>query len=393
MRVQQILAQTEDFAPNNTAFTTLAQTTDAVVYLYETSAPGASLDQPISGKLGICGNAWRKEQVSHVSNAEFSWMYNYFHWLTNDDHIEWANEQGIEFVPMLDQNKVKLRGWDKCWLTGYDKYGNEKEKCDKDRIQEELAETISQLVTPTRYLIGLNEPFDKNDDLPDKWVVAEDAAKLWGEYWMPIAKELGLKLVSSTTIQVNDKADWMGDFFKHCWELRDAEVPCDVETVEVLNIHHYSCYYDDYINKYSNTSTDEDSFYWYLINHLTDPEWEGHDQFDWETFILSRPIWITETSCNADYWPRQTVYQHQQCERMTGIEGGDWGEGSFQAFKDIDNIHRVAPFVFYGSETWEHVMLVNNEGELLPTGRAILSDLDPEAADCYAEPQYNLVWD
>ena len=83
MRVQQILAQTQDFAPNNTAFTTLAQTNDEVDYLYGTAAPGANLDQPIAGKLGMCGNSWRKEQASQVGNGEFSWMYNYFHWLTN----------------------------------------------------------------------------------------------------------------------------------------------------------------------------------------------------------------------------------------------------------------------------------------------------------------------
>jgi hypothetical protein len=31
--------------------------------------------------------------------------------------------------------------------------------------------------------------------------------------------------------------------------------------------------------------------------------------------------------------------------------------------------------------------LLNNEGELLPAGRALVNQLDPEASDCHADPK------
>ena len=299
MRVQNLLAQTNAVTPIQDVLTSLAQVRDDGDYLYPTAAPGAHADMPIAGKLGLCGNKWRKEQVKNINGDDHvSWFYQYFHWITNDDHIEWANENGLEFVPMLNQNRIKLDGWSKCYLNGRDPDGNEQERCDKDRIASEIKETMDKLTTPVRYLIGLNEPFDTDENKPNKWVEPREASALWGEYWMPIAEELGLKLVSPTSIMKGDKASWIADFFKGCWELRDAEENhCDVNTIEVFNIHHYSCVYKHYYEAYDLIPDDQDNFYGYLIAQLTDPAWEGHDQNDWEEWVLSRPIWVTETSC------------------------------------------------------------------------------------------------
>ena len=95
------------------------------------------------------------------------------------------------------------------------------------------------------YLLGYNQPWDTNPNLPEKYIDPAVAAKYWGEYFIPIAKELGLKLVSPTsTFMDTKKTDWLVTFLKSCWELRDAEEnACDVETIEVFAMHHYTCYY------------------------------------------------------------------------------------------------------------------------------------------------------
>ena len=306
MRVQNLLAQTNAVTPIQDVLTSLAQVRDDGDYLYPTAAPGAHAGMPIAGKLGICGNLWRKEQVKNINGDDHvSWFYQYFHWITTDEHIEYANEQGLEFVPMMTQNRISYKGWrEKCYLNGRDPEGNPQERCDKERILREMKESINKLDVPVRYFIGLNEPFDTNPDLPNKWVEPREASALWGEYWMPIAEELGLTLVSPTTIMKADKASWFADFLKGCWELRDAEENhCDVETIEIFNIHHYSCVEKHYYDAYDPDPVNKKNFYGYLISKLTDPEWEGHDQFDWESWIMDRPIWVTETSCQADAGP------------------------------------------------------------------------------------------
>ena len=387
MRVQQLLAQTAvDMSPAHSVFTALAQTVDDD-YLYSTSAPGASLDQPIAGKLGICSNSWTDQQVSQIGGEHMSWWYNYFHWIPNASNIDFIDREGIEFVPMIDQNKVKMRKWKKCWLTGENRFGEKMKKCDVDTLIDEIAQTRDELGVDMRFLIGLNEPYDKNINLPDKWVEPRVAASLWGEYWIPIAEALDLRLVSPTSIMKPDKAVWMADFLKGCWEQRDKDVnPCKIDTIEVFNIHHYTCKYNDYMNAYDVDSTHKNSYYQFLIDALTDPEWEGHADRDWDEFIRARPIWVTETSCQSDKWP-ETIPQQEQCLRMTGQKGGKWGKGSIQALKELDNVHRVAPFVYYSAVEWDDEVMVNHDGEWLPTGRAILNDLDPELADCYGSPQ------
>ena len=58
------------------------------------------------------------------------------------------------------------------------------------------------------YLLGFNEPWDTNN----KYVAPADAAKYWGEYFIPAAKALGLKLGTPTTIMNFNKIDWMVEF-------------------------------------------------------------------------------------------------------------------------------------------------------------------------------------
>ena len=56
-----------------------------------------------------------------------------------------------------------------------------------------------------QYLLGFNEPWDTNPDLKAfKYIEPEIAANYWAEYYMPIAKATGLKLVSPSTIMATN---------------------------------------------------------------------------------------------------------------------------------------------------------------------------------------------
>ena len=54
----------------------------------------------------------------------------------------------------------------------------------------------------------------------------------------------------------------------------------------------------------------------------------------------------------------------------------------------MDNVHRMAWFLAYGAPGtgFSETSMFNEKGEMLPVGRALFHDLDPDKADCEAEP-------
>ena len=54
----------------------------------------------------------------------------------------------------------------------------------------------------------------------------------------------------------------------------------------------------------------------------------------------------------------------------------------------MDNVHRMAWFLAYGApgSGFSETSMFNLEGELLPVGRALFHDLDPDKANCEAQP-------
>ena len=67
-----------------------------------------------------------------------------------------------------------------------------------------------------------------------------------------------------------------------------------------------------------------------------------------------------------------------------GEKGSDWGAGSVQAIKDMDNVHRLAWFAAHARSEEFHSAMFNDQGELLPIARALFNDLDPSKVDCTA---------
>ena len=200
---------------------------------------------------------------------------------------------------MIAAHGVSTQGWKICDLSGdSDKH----QKCEINDLVYQLNQTQSKLDVKMQYLLGFNEPWDTNPELKaQKYIEPEVAAKYWAEYYMPIAKQTGLKLVSpSTTMKISgpNPFGWFVTFLKTCWELET----CDVKTIEVIAMHHYTCFHEEMVDTYDVNSTSSKSFYQNLIKELTDPSWKGHDQFDWKQYVLGLPIWFTEHSCTGEHW-------------------------------------------------------------------------------------------
>ena len=133
-------------------------------------------------------------------------------------------------------------------MSGFTAEGKPDKKCTVDDIVSDLKLTQSKLDVKMQYLLGFNEPWDTNPALYDKkYIKPEDAAKFFGEFNMPVAKELGLKVITPSGINKDSQNEWIHTFFKTCWELRNDKNACDVNAIEAIAIHHYTCKYDNYV--------------------------------------------------------------------------------------------------------------------------------------------------
>jgi hypothetical protein len=99
---------------------------------------------------------------------------------------------------------------------------------------------------------------------------------------------------------------------------------------------------------------------------------------------------VTEVNCSWDKYPDYLPPYETYCDRITGQVDG-YGEGAIKMIMENPKITDFAWFVMWRDvgDVGEKEMcrLLNNEGELLPAGRALVNQLDPEAADCHADPK------
>jgi len=124
----------------------------------------------------------------------------------------------------------------------------------------------------------------------------------------------------------------------------------------------------------------------------------GYGGRDWDEFIDSRKIWVTEFNCNndnvghdlPDVFPAAT--SSEACSRITGRAESwkannktrSWGRGAVHMLEELPSIQRYA-----WSSVWSrskgsaspsrllNAQLVDESGRPYPHGRALLRGLDP----------------
>jgi len=122
---------------------------------------------------------------------------------------------------------------------------------------------------------------------------------------------------------------WFTDFLQACYALKDDEdAPCDIETIGVFSLHSRHCKESWVRESFEGKKA---KFYKKMVKRLRDTG--ADDGFDWDSYLRSRKLWITETNCNADDGGRPT--STEACKRITG-QVPDYGIGSIQTYMELE---------------------------------------------------------
>jgi hypothetical protein len=124
---------------------------------------------------------------------------------------------------------------------------------------------------------------------------------------------------------------------------------------------------------------------------------------DWKEFLDSRNIMVTETNCNWDQKEDLFSTPEVQCEKITGQfrkkdnkktdAGLFYEKGSIAHMMNAENISHFAWWNVYNSNTknvWRmsSQSMMDAEGNLSATGRALTRGLDADASECNLESSY-----
>lgn len=146
-------------------------------------------------------------------------------------------------------------------------------------------------------------------------------AQIWGQFYIPLAKEMGIKLVSPT---FNYKyTDYGVAFLKACVDLEDhPDWPCDFKTMERIALHDYStCAESDNVATFYGPDALWQSG---MVEKLGD-----YGGYDWYSFINDTPIWVTEVSCALKPWG---ITQVEACQALTGQNPKKYGAGGMDSW-------------------------------------------------------------
>jgi hypothetical protein len=162
---------------------------------------------------------------------------------------------------------------------------------------------------------------------PTKSTNPIDAAHIWTKFVQPAAQLTNLMLVSPSTGNTTRQIEWMGEFLKACYSMRkplcfnndvdnqdtittagdarictDDEYTCDIEAIQIWSVHDIGwratssrMTAEEYWREAYGEGRDGD-FQRGLSKYLQENiSCEGDDCYDWDTFISTRPIWLTDT--------------------------------------------------------------------------------------------------
>eukprot|EP00554_Chaetoceros_debilis_P004470 CAMPEP_0194095850 /NCGR_PEP_ID=MMETSP0149-20130528/57038_1 /TAXON_ID=122233 /ORGANISM="Chaetoceros debilis, Strain MM31A-1" /LENGTH=781 /DNA_ID=CAMNT_0038781811 /DNA_START=53 /DNA_END=2398 /DNA_ORIENTATION=+ len=342
-----------------------------------------------SSKRGLIIGGFESERnVNHFKDS-VSWFYNYSQ-RTRPWEGQWADANGIEFVPMIA--KDYLRKTDQL-MTPLCFFNSTQPTCSKqdaiNTIRASINDRTNNGVAP-RYLMGFNEMY--NNPPPIDLTPAE-AAIFWGKYVQPAAVANGLILVSPTTQNKDTGIEWFADFLKQCCDRRFQTDPCDIEIIKRFAVHEYeNCESNRFEKGYGGGSSE-------LITGLAQQLGNYGGKNDWLTYLRNRDLWVTETNC---FWESMNPHpdSKEQCLRTTGQKWQTHGSGYLAKMNDMANVERYAWWT-----VWHEIMKPNFQhmstkpnyltyfnGQLTPIGKAYLSPGNPKV-DCEFPGVKLYAWD
>jgi len=171
-----------------------------------------------------------------ATKGAISWLYNYRQRISipdseADDVLQWANENSIEFVPMIGWRYIDKIDGERCYFTDaggdavppYVAEKAEGQQCSMDDIFKTFEQLNREMTVKPTWLLGFNEPYilakeKKQEDgssydpprfeNADKNISGVEAAEYWRNIVQPVAERFGYKLVSPTTAQQPPAEDY-----------------------------------------------------------------------------------------------------------------------------------------------------------------------------------------
>jgi len=314
-----------------------------------------------------------------------NWFYN-FKQTALGWQGDWADDNDIEYVPMIPQPWL----WTEDGLKKSCSF-NETETaipvCTLQNVIEVLQSAIDGRSNgvPVKSLIGFNEMYNnpppKGNDL-----TPYESALYWGKFVQPAATAVGLDLVSPTFNTRRSAIKWFSDFLKECYDLRNDTNPCDINLIKKFAVHTYDCRQSTW-EKYYNGPNSQ------MITHLIDRLGGYGDKLDWDIYVRSRDIWVTETNCywemygnlenddNVWNWEPPHANSKEQCLYITGQEQDTHGIGSLAYIEQMINVERYSLWTTWNKQIKPNYLIYNSGNHLTPLGKAFLNIGDP-SVDC-----------
>eukprot|EP00928_Gymnodinium_smaydae_P047703 TRINITY_DN31852_c0_g1_i1.p1 TRINITY_DN31852_c0_g1~~TRINITY_DN31852_c0_g1_i1.p1 ORF type:complete len:460 (+),score=71.28 TRINITY_DN31852_c0_g1_i1:79-1458(+) len=333
--------------------------------------------------------------------------------------VSWAQKNNKDFIPLLDLKNPVPKEFGKCSFH--------KGTCTADKIVEVLEDSKRKVGGRMHYLMGFNEPFGGKSEEAASWAKKslkhadpEVAAHWWRTVVQPAAERTGLELVSPTMGAGSGKGDWGVKFLQACYDNRSAVPPCKVELIKTISVHHMVCYAGFWRKTFAKNGGDDmemcdercqqcstppkfpsqDNFYSYFKDRMRKKYSNAEMESFWNPYFDSLKIWVVPNSCgnDSDYNKKTKGSGHgmaeQYCESLTG-QSCIHQEGSIKAFLDMNNIDKFSWYVTWmdtlpaGAPNREAQMASRmfdtDSGSSTPVGRAILTGLDAQQADCASE--------
>ena len=282
---------------------------------------------------------------------------------------KWADENNIEFVPMISQPWLIDPGTDEklCYFEGFYSLTP---VCTTQDVIDTLKNSVAARTVRPRYLLGFNEQYNNRPPI-GRDISPVQAVHYWGKYVQPGAIAAGLELVSPSSNQGDNAVIWLADFLKSCYDKRnDEQNYCNIELITKIAIHNYDCR-ESY---WEETYNGENSLFYKLMGEQLGTY---GDKLDWMDYLLARPLWVTETNC---YWEQffegvPHSDSKKQCLRISGQLPDTHGVGSLSKMEISDNFERYAWWTTWYNQPKPN-FLTYLDGGLTPVGKAYLNPGD-----------------